>query len=636
MEPVAANINFNNNANNPLNTGHPFANALLGIYNTYQQANNSPRSFFRYTNLEGYIQDNWKIAPRLTLDYGLRLAWYQPQYEARLQTGVFNPDLYDRAKAVRLYEPICLTSAPCPSGPNLRAIDPVSRPGSPTLANTLPSTFVALIVQNSGDIVNGIGRTSQGYPRGGFDSRGVQWGPRLGFAYDLFGNGKSVVRGGFGIFYDRTPGGPAFATLGPPAILRPQLSFGRLQDLSTGGAALAPAVVFGFAKDGRIPTVYSYSLSVQREVGFNTVIDVAYVSTLSRHLMQSRNLNAIPYGTTFTREAQDPTLYPGGVVPDIEPNLPDTYRQAGLRFSGVNAKRIEFLVPFPGYGNIAQREFVGSSNYHSLQIAANRRFSRGLQFGISYTWSKALDTANTDGEVTHPYDTRRYDYRLATFDRRHVFGAGFVYGTPKFGRYLGNYRLARAVFDNWQFSAITTMVSGAPLEPGVSIMGISSAGQRITGSYTEQPRFYLARPPQPGKNGLQLDPNAFVMPPIGDIGPWPRQYVRGGGVNNQNIALFKNIPFGNEDAQYLQLRVEMFNAFNHTQFFSINGATNLAVPNPAGGFTTGGAIFNDYSKAVITNNLRPAGSTEPLGRFFGEYNGAANPRIIQLAVKLYF
>jgi outer membrane receptor protein involved in Fe transport len=92
-ESVGSLINFTSNANNPLNTGHPFANALLGIYNTYQQSNGSPRAYYRFTNLEGYIQDNWKVTPRLSLDYGLRIAWYQPQYERRLQTGFFNPEL---------------------------------------------------------------------------------------------------------------------------------------------------------------------------------------------------------------------------------------------------------------------------------------------------------------------------------------------------------------------------------------------------------------------------------------------------------------------------------------------------------------------------------------------------------------
>jgi hypothetical protein len=412
------------------------------------------------------------------------------------------------------------------------------------------------------------------------------------------------------------------------------LFFGRLQDLATAGGALAPSNVIGYGKDGKIPTVYSASLSIQRDFGFNTVVDVSYVGTFSKHLSQARNLNAIPYLTTFSKQAQDPTLYTGGVVPDVQAGLPDAYRLAGLSFTGANAKRINFLRPFIGFGDISFREFVGSSNYHSLQVAANRRFSRGLTFGLAYTWSKAMNTANADFDFTNPFNTRRHDYRLAAFDRQHVFVFNYVYDLPKLSPRLNDNWLAKAVFDNWQLTGISQFITGTPFELGVSIAGINS-GQRITGSYTEAPRFYLRSNPESGPNGLLIDPNAFVIPAIGNLGPWSRQYLRNPGVNNHDISIFKNFPFAGERGSYLQVRFEMFNIFNHTQFSGINGGTNLAVPSGTG-FTTGGAIFNNYASAVITNNLRPAGSTAPRGQFFGEYNAARDPRIIQLGVKVYF
>jgi hypothetical protein len=223
---------------------------------------------------------------------------------------------------------------------------------------------------------------------------------------------------------------------------------------------------------------------------------------------------------------------------------------------------------------------------------------------------------------------------LASFDHKHVFGAGFVYDVPKVSRYLGSHWLARSVLDSWQISGITTIITGAPMELNLSITG--GGPNRITGSYTEFARFYLRDAPQPGPDGMQINPNAFVAPPPGDYGPWPRQYMRGPGINNQNISLFKNVAFGAENGHHLQLRFEMFNAFNHTQFTGINGTTNLVVQNPTLGLVGGPQIFNDYGRVVITNNLRPSGSTEPLGRYFGEYSNAGSPRVIQLGIKMYF
>src|SRR5262249_16008300 len=153
-----------------------YANALLGIYNTYEQASNFPTGKYRYWNIEGYAQDSWRVNRRLGLDLGLRVSWYQPQYDLAKVTAVFNPDFYDRSKQVRLYVPVCINGATtCGSGNNRRAVDPVFlRPDfTPTAANTLTNTLVGQIVPGSGDIANGIVRNGQnGYPIGGWNDRG--------------------------------------------------------------------------------------------------------------------------------------------------------------------------------------------------------------------------------------------------------------------------------------------------------------------------------------------------------------------------------------------------------------------------------------------------------------------------------
>ncbi|MBM3783213.1 MAG: hypothetical protein FJW30_02575 [Acidobacteria bacterium] len=607
---INGDINFNNDVNNPLNANHPFANALLGVYTQFSQANEIVDGRVMYHTIEGFVQDTWKAAPRLTLDLGLRISHVGPSYDERLQSNVLRPDMYDRTKAVRLYTPVL-------GGGQQRAADPAN----PSV--TLPAAFVGLIVPNSGDPFNGITSPREGYPRGGFDARPPQWGPRIGFAWNVFGDNKTVVRGGYGISYERVQANVVLGQLNtPPTNIVPRLFFGSLNDLRSQSGTLAPSNIQGFPREGKVPNIHSFSLGVQRNIGSGTVVDIAYVGTLSRHLVQSRNLNTIPYFRTFERSAQDPSRF-GGTVPEVEPNLPAIYRAAGFNFSGANALPLNFLRPFPGFAEVNYREFSGSSNYHSLQVAASRRLSAGITFQLAYTFSRAFVTGDTDFEGNHPYDTRGFDYALAEFDRAHTFVANYVYDVPLFrkSRYFGG----------WQISGISQFYTGEPFELGLGIQGVNAA-QRIVGSYNLPVRPFRVGGQPDTAGGLRINPDQFAVPGIGEIGPYPRMYLRNPWFVNHDLSIFKNFRLGESDARKLQLRIEMFNFLNSTQFAGINGGTQVSTSAGA----IGNAVFNNFSGLRITNNLRQSGSTLPLGQFFGEYNAARDPRIIQLAVKVYF
>jgi hypothetical protein len=626
--PVQSNLTFG--SSHPQNTGHPFANALLGLFDAYTQAEQKITSNYYYRDVSGFVQDTWKVRPDLTIDAGVRLSYYQPIHDEEDRLGFFNPALFDPGRAVRLYRPVCVGS-PCAA----RAIDP-GISGSPTLDNTRPSSYVGTIVAGSGDLTNGIGRVADGYPAGGFETPAVLWGPRAGFSWNVGGASKTIVRGGFGISYDRIDTDRvADAITNPPGIQVVTLNNGNLESLESATRSdILPVFgdVVGTPREGKVPTVYSFSVGVQRDVGWSTIVDVAYVGTRSRHNPRQTNLNAIPYGAMFLPENQDPTRF-GGTVPNVEPNLPSAYTAAGVRFTGANALNLNLLRPYPGYGSMRWRVFDSQSAYNALQVSVNRRFSRRLQFGVSYTLSRAETDSAGVGDNTHPFDLQAYDYALANFDRTHYFVANYVWNVPGGGHLLGGGRLARGLLDGWTISGISWVASGNPAELGITITGVN-ATQRLLGTDSAgtsgglQPRLRVSG--DPVNSDGTINPAAFTVPGIGDVGPYDRFYLRNPGFNTHDLSIFKNIPSGGR--RYLQFRIEMFNLFNVVQYSGRNQATNIA--NAAG--QTGAAIFNNFNGLTVTNNARPAGSTAVRGTFFGEYNAARDPRIIQLGVKLYF
>ncbi len=582
-------FNFGPGSFGAYNLADPLAAALLGYFQGFDQSTARPTGKFRYNQLEFYVQDTWKVSNRLTLDYGMRFAWIPPQIDANNQVAIFNPSAYKAANAV--------------------TIDPNSG---------------AIIVADGGDPLNGMQYTKNGaIPSGAWNSRGIMPEPRFGFAFDLLGNHKSILRGGAGMMHDRTQGNLIFNTVfnNPALVQTPSVAANNivnLPGLSTSGTELpvqGDGSILGAARDGKVPTVYSFSLGLQQEIGRGTTLDIAYVGSISRHLVTSRNINAVPYGAGFQRANQDPncSLWNGGGVPAVQPNLQQQYIDAGYSFNGwcayghpsyTNA----YLVPFKGYGQIPYLKWDGTSNYNSLQVSLQRRFSKGLTFGAAYTWSKSLVTSSQDQDEQNPVNAR-LDYRAASWDRPHVFAANYVYDLPSLAKHFGGPKWVSYITDNFQLSGVTQFASGTPvdLNNNYSFPSGSLDGSNMWGNI---PFYYSAdRAGNP------------VLPAVGPPVRGTRDTIRNGGVQNWDMSLFKNIPFGKSEARYIQLRLEAFNAFNHPNFtsrnygFSVNGPWEYADP---------------ATPLSITRNSN-WGSNQGTPD-----TGAGGFRVVQLGAKVYF
>ena len=553
-------------------TGNDFADFLLGWADSYGELAVQDKGLWNNVSWAAYLQDNWRVNNRLTLNLGLRWDGAPHTYEANNRMGNFYPNLYDQANAPTFAASGSICGAAAGGGYNAGCAGP--SPGLGTSPNAILNGYQFYL--------NGIGIPGKtpGVPKGLVDNNWAAFGPRLGFAYDLTGSGKTVLRGGFGVMYERIQGNDMYnagpnvpfstnVTLNKVLLSSPTTS---ITDNSTQNPAAEVSISDITALDktaNKMPVSYQYSVGVQRALSSRTVLEVQYVGN------QNRNQNTY-----------------------VGINNPDPSLLAGIA-DGTNTTPFNQLVPYQGFHSIRTSRNVQDSHYNGFQVQIHSQLKRDLQLQAAYTVSRAVDPANNGvnqvgdlATTSNPYSIA-YDDGPSGLDRRHIAFVNFIYDIPLL-RNSSN-KLLKSTVGGWQVSGIISVQSGAPLN--VTLGGASHNICNTLPNCTNRPD-RTGSVSYPHTVASWFTTSGFSNPDAGNFGTTPFNDLRGAGRQNWNLALFKNFLFSESRGSKLEFRAEFFNAFNH----------------PA---------WNSISTGFSSSN-------------FGQVTTAFDPREIQLGLKLYF
>ncbi len=562
------NFNFNGNF-----TGNDFADFLLGDAQQYEEDAVKSSGHWNNVSFAAYIQDNWRVNHRLTLNLGLRWDGAPHTYEANQQSANFYPNLYNSANAATFDTAgnICSSAA-----------DPGCAAASPGLGTSPNPILAGLQFYENGIGIGG----KNGIPKGLTNNYWPQFGPRVGFAYDLTGRGKTVLRGGFGIMYDRIQGNDMYngATNTPfdasPTVHNVSLSNPGF-DVTTGGTITAAALpilpvgITGIALNYKPPTSYQYSVGVQQALGARSVLGISYVGSQGRHENYYQEVNLPPAA-----------------------DLPALVASGG---TGINQ-----LYQYRGYGGIRLSIDGANAHYNSLQVDLHGNMTKDLQLQFGYTLARAVDATDSNGSggdlnnVTNPYVGWKYDLGPSVFDRENVAFVNFVYQIP-FLKNSDNHIL-RSTVGGWALSGIVTMESGAPLNLGVSGSTVASVIPN-DGTSTQQGD-------RPNINGSisypktaneWFNPAVFSAPTPGTYGNLGFDALRGPGRNDWNLALLKNFVLSAERGSRIEFRAETFNTWNHTQFKGDINNGGISIDQGSGNF---GAVTSAFDPREFQLGLK--------------------------------
>lgn len=567
-------------SNTSVSTGNGFADFLMGRIASFDQTNQLTKFYNRYKIVEPYVQDDWHVTKKLTLNLGLRLSLYGTYREKYQQAYNWDPAVYDPAKAP-IYGPTGLIS---------------------------------------GDPFDGIVQCGKGgVPAGCMKGHLFNPAPRVGFAYDPVGDGKTSIRGGYGIFFEHTNGneGNTESLEGSPPLIQNLTEY----NLPTYTSIYSTSTVSGPLNVISIPTraiwpyVQQWNVSVQRQLPSTTVLTVAYAGSKGTHLTDQRGLNQL-----FPTPASQNPFLPGQVITG------DNCNSLTVNGNPVTGQALENLNvacgnvaptvyrPFQGFDKITGLETQANSSYNALQISARRNVGH-LTLSLAYTWSHSIDDSSDryDGGFVNSYDLRA-SRASSNFDQRHLLNVSYVYDLPFFTK-TG---ILHSLLGGWQTSGLVSFQTGTPFSVTNGAYGDNAgvANGVGTGSYVDVIGNAFSGVPNvqvPGSPGPYLfNPGAFANPTGLTFGTAGRNILNNPRRTNWDMGLFKH--FAITESKGFEFRAEAFNVFNHTQWSGVNSDASCF----------GGANNSAGDPSCVGSNT------------FLLPSGAHNPRILQLGLKFLF